>query len=346
MGRERVMARHWFVVKLIHEREGGTNISQLQRSLKEAGFAVCRRTLERDLACLERMGFVAKDRAASGSAVWRAGGTSVHTVPVPVAPSQMVALALAREAMVLGTPWVANVLDDLLRKLAPASSPQLNRVAEWIEQRLYVQKPVARARQQRGDIWEKIFQAIRETRKILVSYRKSDGSLSRNRVLAPLCLFMTRENVIYLAAYCELRKGERVFRLSRFQSVKILPEKYPEVLRQGVEKYERDSIGAFYAKPHRILIEIAEHLVGYFKENPLHVSQKIVTREGIHCLELDVGINETLVHELLGFGPSVRVVEPRALGELLAARHKEAAEYQTSLFQESSQERLPLCFED
>jgi predicted DNA-binding transcriptional regulator YafY len=76
-----------------------------------------------------------------------------------------------------------------------------------------------------SDVSEKmpwIRQAIKESKKINLSYQRADGEYS-NRKIWPLGLFFWG-NVWTLVAWCELRNGFRQFRLDRMEWIKVQSE--------------------------------------------------------------------------------------------------------------------------
>ncbi|MCK4711720.1 MAG: WYL domain-containing protein, partial [Marinosulfonomonas sp.] len=68
--------------------------------------------------------------------------------------------------------------------------------------------------------------AIRQTRKIKISYRNEAGSNS-HRTILPLAIIYYAQSIV-LAAWCELRGGFRHFRADRISSHTVLSEKFSE----------------------------------------------------------------------------------------------------------------------
>lgn len=79
--------------------------------------------------------------------------------------------------------------------------------------------------------------AIRERRKVEVSYVRKDGAASE-RVLRPLGLFFWG-STWSLAAWCELRVGFRTFRLDRIGALALLPETFAVEEGQTLADYAR-----------------------------------------------------------------------------------------------------------
>jgi predicted DNA-binding transcriptional regulator YafY len=67
-------------------------------------------------------------------------------------------------------------------------------------------------------------QAVRGAFKLGVTYRDADGIFTK-RTIWPLALIYYIDNIL-LAAWCELRADYRHFRLERFESCFLLPEKF------------------------------------------------------------------------------------------------------------------------
>ena len=66
--------------------------------------------------------------------------------------------------------------------------------------------------------------AIKQTKKIKIHYISAGNNIT-TRVIHPYCLFI-RKHMHYCAGYCELRKEERVFRITRIKKIRMLDESF------------------------------------------------------------------------------------------------------------------------
>lgn len=79
--------------------------------------------------------------------------------------------------------------------------------------------------------------ALRERRKVRVSYARKDGEASE-RVLRPLGLAFWG-NSWSLAAWCELRNSFRTFSPARIQRLEVMDETFEAATGQGLDDYVR-----------------------------------------------------------------------------------------------------------
>jgi predicted DNA-binding transcriptional regulator YafY len=134
------------------------------------------------------------------------------------------------EAAVLGAQWVAGRADPVLAK---AAQDLIAKIVETVPERLQplALEPASRAPPKWGDEPESIDMTqlrahIHACKKILLHYSDEQGRDSE-RTVWPIAVGYL-ETVRMLAAWCELRKDFRSFRIDRIAEAEFLDEKYPE----------------------------------------------------------------------------------------------------------------------
>jgi predicted DNA-binding transcriptional regulator YafY len=148
------------------------------------------------------------------------------------------------EAIALGLRWVAERGDA---RLASAAAAALGRIGVGLsaEGRAALSEPALligpRAAPSDGPAVPMLRDAIRQERKLKLSYRDGAGVLTE-RVVWPVAVgFM--ERVSALVAWCELRSGFRHFRTDRIERAVILDEPLPRRRRTLVREWrEAESI--------------------------------------------------------------------------------------------------------
>ncbi|NVP54548.1 helix-turn-helix transcriptional regulator [Mycoplana rhizolycopersici] len=134
------------------------------------------------------------------------------------------------EAAVLGAQWVASRGDPTLSRAARDLVSKINATVP-ARLRSYIEDPVTRARpdfrgpQDRIDLTA-VRKAIREGRKITISYSDEQGRGSR-RTIWPITLGFL-ETARILVGWCELRQGFRHFRTDRIGAAVFEEEPIPE----------------------------------------------------------------------------------------------------------------------
>ena len=90
--------------------------------------------------------------------------------------------------------------------------------------------------------FETVRQAITERRKLRIEYADS-GQRASQRQVHPLALNFWGATWS-VAAWCELRRDFRVFRLDRIRNMEITPEHFPEVPGRTIEDFVRSVNGS------------------------------------------------------------------------------------------------------
>ncbi|MGB9691111.1 MAG: helix-turn-helix transcriptional regulator [Candidatus Sumerlaeaceae bacterium] len=346
--RDRHFLRLWTLIYLLSTATCSYSYHQMLKELEERGIPCCRRTLLRDLRVLQSAGWPLKcTTRRDGSKWWRLELKSGIPLPFPAEANEVLALAVARNALMLTDfAQLVRYLDQLWNRVGQIYPEGYRRLYDEVSANVVVQKASMREKMQDIGHYDQLMRAIEERRKVQITYRDHEGRLSKDRIIAPLKLFIASGHT-YLRAFCYLRGEKRNFRLSRLQGqVVMLREQFSEELLRGIDKELDYALGGFHAKPELVVLAVDDMLASYLEENPLHVSQKIVRDKRFIKVELFVGLNETLFHKLLGFGEHIRVLEPAKLRLLLAERHKGAFESFCEPDGNGHQPELPLLVEE
>ncbi|QRK14180.1 YafY family transcriptional regulator [Archangium violaceum] len=182
---------------------------------EELGISI--RTLYRDIATLQAQGADIQGEPGLGY-VLRPG----FTLPPLMFSADEI------EALVLGSRWVAARGDARLGAAADNAVAKIRAVLpDYLRERVdaaTLTVPMIRGEPVSIDA-SVIRDAIREEQKLLITYRDNDGA-DTTRTIWPLLIGFF-DKVLVLAAWCELRKDYRAFRVDRIQSVQPKDERYP-----------------------------------------------------------------------------------------------------------------------
>jgi len=344
--REETYTRHWRILCFILDSHRGKLLSEIHRDLRDHGFDVVERTVRRDLEALQYAGFPVTSEKVDRGTVWTLTKDYRNMPPAPFGLHEAFAMLVARSVLeARGHAPLAQQIGVIFDKLTHKAGPEFRRILTRLEGSVYC-KPLTRTQGRLvPGYYDRIMQAIEEQKKLRVTYRNAAGHVSRGRLLAPIRLWIDNQQT-YLIAYCYQRAEVRMFLMARFEAMEVTSERFEVIWKFDAEKYASESFGAFRTDPENIELEYDDFLRSYFEAHPLHASQRLARRDGRHLLRLRVGINESLIHRLLGFGHMVRVVKPRALADLLVERHRQAiAAYEAESADGVVQPTLPLGFE-
>ncbi|MCX7626696.1 MAG: WYL domain-containing protein [Candidatus Sumerlaeaceae bacterium] len=344
--RENAVTRLLTVVCALASKKGGLTYAEIQDYLARANHKVSRRTIERDIDTLMR--FWEIERVRKGTTVrWKLLGPIESELPFPLETLELFALTIAYQALAVSDlRWLAPYLKNLVARLRPEFSRSYQKFFDFLENK-FTNATIATPNPPGCcGRYDSLMEAIIQRRRVIISYRDSKDQLTKNREIAPLLIVHERGGT-YLAAHCFRRNGHRLFRLSRIQNLEVTDKTFDDGLLEGLKEKLGTSLGAFHAEPEKVVVEVDKLLARYLEENPIHRSQTLKKEKGRYYVHLFVGLNETLFHQLMGFGPHARVIEPQKLASLLLERHREALEYQTGVITENRiQPDLPLSYKD
>ena len=123
-----------------------------------------------------------------------------------------------------------------------------------------------------------------------------------------------------------------ILALDRIKELHTLPdEPYFKPKQFDAEKYFSEMVGVSRNendKPQTVKFWASQMDSPYFVTKPIHHTQEVVQQneEGETLFSIEVIINRELMRAFLGFGPGVKVVEPRALAAYIKKRHRDAAD--------------------
>jgi len=220
------------IVNALRRRRTATTAAQLAERL-----GVSERTVYRDVRDLILAGTPIDGEAGVGYRI-RPG---YDLPPLMFDRDEIQALVLgARIVRQFGDPALARASDSILGKVAAILPKDLAHLVA--ETRLYVPSVVGVGRS--AEALTLAREAVVARRKLEVSYANADGVATR-RTVRPLGIFFWGRTWT-LAAWCELRRDFRNFRLDRVASAVILDDTFEDeagkALRDMLARYGPDAI--------------------------------------------------------------------------------------------------------
>ena len=162
-----------------------------------------------------------------------------------------------------------------------------------------------------------IRRAIIERRRLQIDYTRRftpKGQASKTtREIAPYSL-ASLEHDWYLMAYCYLREGIRVFRLSRIDQLTILPVRF-ERPAHFVPEWENSN------RPRHVIVKVCvdDAIIRWVREaRPYSLIHEEAIESG-WVLTFHVQQAEELLRWVLGWGQHLEVLEPEALRQAVIA---------------------------
>ncbi|MEG2456979.1 MAG: YafY family protein, partial [Clostridia bacterium] len=160
---------------------------------------------------------------------------------------------------------------------------------------------------------EPLKKAIDLTQMVSIVYHDRGGEISL-REIEPHA-FVLKNLVWYVYAYCHLRNGFRMFKISRIEKLLVMPEK-PFIRRERASftpwnlenNNEYKSINLLLLLKNSVRYDIEEWL-------GIECISKNENLDWPYSASATVKSNDTLISRLLSFGSEIMVVEPLSLKE-------------------------------
>jgi predicted DNA-binding transcriptional regulator YafY len=291
--------------------------AELTRRLNDQGYAVNKRTVERDLKMFEELfGLVADDRSRPYGWQW---GPDSPAIDLPsLDDGQALTLSVAE-------PFVAQLLPppvlEALKPMLLAAQRKLResvgakQLKAWSE-KIYNTPPTQPLIPARitPEVHDVVGMGLLRDQWLRIQYEKRGATISASFDVQPLGL-VTRGPMLYLICRFKGHTDERTIALSRIEHVELLPELFKRPNEFSLREFvEKGRMGYGDSKMSKIKLRFDRQRGEQFFETPLS-SDQVISEEGKDFLLVTatIPITPQLRRWLLGFGADVEVIEPVSL---------------------------------
>ena len=286
---------------------GKTSTDDLARRLE-----VSPRTILRDMDALTISGIpvvAARGRLGGWSLPeeYRLGSKWLSTAEVR-------ALAVLTPAHVLADLGIAGTADAAWLKLMAALPPVHRNEATFVQDRIHVDTSTWRPRQESTAWLLELKEALFTDRRVNVAYRRSGGECVV-RTVAPLGL-VAKGHAWYLAG--DVDGQLRTYRISRIQSVEVLPERFERPADFNLREFwEASKVSLEQGLPRypvtlRVQERTAATLPGGLRWARLEGVDP-AGQDGWCCVRILFETHDDACSSILGFGDRVEVLSPDEL---------------------------------
>ena len=177
-----------------------------------------------------------------------------------------------------------------------------------------------------GEKLNMLIKAMKESRKISITYRRYGGHATRTFDLEPYCVKLFGQRWYMLGRFDD--KGLATFSLDRMLEITISNEKFKFEENFDAASYFSDCFGVMLdenSKPEKVLIRAYGYEPYYLRDLPLHHSQhEIQSTEEYSDFELRLKITSDFKSKLLSRGEWIEILEPKALADEIIEWHQKA----------------------
>ena len=177
-----------------------------------------------------------------------------------------------------------------------------------------------------GEKLKQVIKAMKESRKLSITYRRYGANESRTFDLEPYCIKLFVRRWYLLGRFSD--KGMTTFSLDRIEKLVINDEKFKVDGEFDAASYFDESFGVMVderMKPEKVVIRAYGYEPYYLRDLPLHHSQREIKSTDEYCdFELHLKPTSDFKAKLLSRGEWIEILEPKALAEEIIEWHQKA----------------------
>ena len=179
-----------------------------------------------------------------------------------------------------------------------------------------------------GEKLKMVIKAMKESKKISITYRRYGGHATRTFDLEPYCIKLFGQRWYLLGRFAD--RGFATFSIDRMLEIKMNDEKFKLDEDFDAASYFSDCFGVMLdenSKPEKVLIRAYGYEPYYLRDLPLHHSQREIQSTEEYCdFELKLKITSDFKSKLLSRGEWIEILEPKALADEIIEWHQKAIE--------------------
>ena len=177
-----------------------------------------------------------------------------------------------------------------------------------------------------GEKLNMLIKAMKESRKISITYRRYGGHATRTFDIEPYCVKLFGQRWYLLGRFAD--RGFATFSLDRMLEVEMNDEKFKFDEDFDAASYFSECFGVMLdekSKPERIVIRAYGYEPYYLRDLPLHHSQREIQSTEEYCdFELRLKVTSDFKAKLLSRGEWIEILEPKSLAEEIVEWHQKA----------------------
>jgi len=164
------------------------------------------------------------------------------------------------------------------------------------------------------EIWEKVFDALRQSRALKMQYQVPGHASPSEREVDPYHV-VSYQGEWYLIAYCHFRKKILTFAISRIKNAEVLNTHFEIPRDFDFEKFTGSHFGIYWGeKEYKVRIKFSPEVAPLIKERTWHPTQQIKeNKDGSIILSFRTNYLLEVKRWVLSWGVGVTVLLPNEL---------------------------------
>lgn len=322
MPRNAEVIRQWKILRTLEASRHGESVAGLAKLCD-----VTERTIWRDVAALQEVGFPLVDEKRDGHTRWKMLPHGLKGLADSgLSISELASLYFSRALVecLVGTPFHEDA-SSAMGKVAAALPPRMRAFLDRLPGVLNVKAAPLKKREDtryRKHI-ASLLTAVLEQRQVKMQYYSASSRQTKEYLVEPYRLAYAQGGM-YLLAQVPKYRQLRTFAVERIKSLSVTSQTFTAPDGAQAEPFS-NSLGVNMGEPERVEIEFAPEAAMHIRERTWHASQQIREKtNGSLRLTLNVCNDWALRSWILSFGPLARVVSPSALAEAILEQLEDA----------------------
>lgn len=303
--------RQIFILLLLSENRRGYTVQELRESISKWDEPVDQKTIRRDIDSLSRICFIMEEER-NGKTYYSASKFKLNAITFT-----------SRELISL------SFLSELLKPyqhmdMGQAAMQMMNRIIdhtsnvnqEFIRHFNGIVNLNTNTYVTDHDVSPKIERllntAVHEHRKVRLVYHSFNSDEDTLRVLHPYELLING-GCLYVCGYCELRDSLRDFRVSRIKKLELLDDSFQVPGDYYKNKKREKFIHLSGEHTEKIVLHFNMEASRYIKEYESKKADDLICDNNGLTFIRETAVTDELIRWILGFGASVKVLEPEHL---------------------------------
>jgi predicted DNA-binding transcriptional regulator YafY len=324
MPRNAEVIRQWNLLRTLDANRHGMTVDDLVRELN-----VTKRTVWRDLAALQEVGFALTDEKDGRRTRYKleyAPFRGLTELGISLVELCSLYMGRAMVTSMAGAPFgnaLAAVLKKLEKTLPPKMRTFLDRLPALIEAK---SAPVKKRTTKAHDQYvEKLIEGSLDRRVCSMRYHSASRNRQKDYVVHP-CRLVHAEGGLYLLAWVPEYNEIRTFAVERIHRLSLTEQRFQPIAEIAGDAFGH-SLGVNRGKPEKIVVTFRPRVAPYIRERVWHKSQWLDDLpDGSVRVTMNVCIDWALRSWVLGFGPFAKVEAPSHFAEEILEQLEEARE--------------------
>ena len=294
------------VLRLMHLLQGrGRTLEQLRAEL-----GVTRRTVQRDIAVLERAGFAVVSEPRARAMAWRLMGDAFSSGPIDLTLQERMALYFSRGMMkpLAGTP-LASSIESALAKVGAGIPAAGHALLHGFDQQVTISSFGTKDFSRSGQVIATLSRAIHHHFTVKIEHATPRHSNAVEHTVDPYRLWYTQGG-LYLVALDRAAEETRTFAVERIRNAKETKRRFTPPLAATLDELQASAFQVITGEPQLVRIRFSPQQAPYIAERIWHESQTIEPQsDGGLILLLRVASLWEVKRWLYGWGADAELLE-------------------------------------